>query len=168
MDITMARTKPLVSVVVVRVVFQFAISLAALFALCVVAPGIYTSNAAVRAFERERDKGQILLGQLLDRNRKHYAEVLSQAEAISSPEAREAFLTNAISQAKLEWEGSQQGLNNTQNGLSRLNTLFHRITGNKLLALAQHQVDYFQEVTALAESNVEQLVLLARDTNDRR
>ncbi len=161
MDITLPRTRQIELPRNAFVVLRIAISAAALCVLCVVAPGMYATNAALRSFEQQCVHGDALRDKNLERLREQNEAVFLAANNLTSPDERSAFLRDELQRARIEFEGCEMHLRSAQSQLQGMDTFFHRMTGNKLRVYAQRAVRDQAMLTTLAKSHVERLACAA-------
>ena len=142
-------------------VTRLAISAAALYALFVVAPVIYSSNEAIRAFSRETIRGEALRDDAIARLREQHQLLLMQAR-LTSPNARKAFLSQGLNRANVELEGCKHHIADSLATVRCLDTIFHRATFNKHLALARAQRRQNELFGDLAQQNVDRISQVLR------
>ncbi len=136
---------------------RLAIYAAALYTLCISAPTIYSANPAMRAYGQQQRISETLHDRVLSRVRQQHQVVLDEASGLENPEAKSAFLQAAIERAKSDAEGLEQTSELWQAASACRNTLFRRMTGDKVLAFFKQELRRHEGHRALVRRNVEEL-----------
>ncbi len=157
MDIAVAQPAQIRVSNVGVVGFKALISAAALYALCVSAPGVYRAHPAIREFERQTAQGQLLVERLLSQLREQHRAVLAEAASKKAPESRVAFLEEEVARARAELDGYTIQLRIARSIAARWDTWFHRITGHKVLASMKQIGRQCEMMHAIAARHVENL-----------
>ncbi len=128
-----------------------------LYVLCVSAPAIYLANPAIRAYrEQDRIATTFITNHLSIVHQKHLA-VLAEAGRIEDAAARTAFLHDALERANSDLKGIEERSTLLQAPLASYDTLFHRVTGNKILASYKRENRWHESCHELARQYVKDL-----------
>lgn len=92
-----------------------------------------------------------------ERFQKNTSNIVDSINRISDPIQRENKLVTELQNAQNELKGYESGLRSAQKQAEELNSRWKRWTGNKVLELANTQVDTYKGKLELARSRVEQL-----------
>ena len=128
-----------------------------LYALCLAAPCIYRANPAVRELEHQYLALQSVNHETLSWIGRRDRAMLAEAVHLDDPQARQKRLRDALARARLELEGTKEVLQLQKSYRDRIDTLFRRWTGNKVLALARWQVSDAEVSAAYVRKQIEEL-----------
>ena len=130
---------------------------ALLYVLCVSAPVMYLANPAIRAYAKhDRIATTLIKNHLSIVHQKHLA-VLAEAGRIEDVFARTAFLHDALKWANGELEGMEERSASLAAPPECSDTLFHRITGNRLLTSQDRDHRWHESCHELARQYVKDL-----------
>jgi hypothetical protein len=156
-EIALTRPQQIPVAKVGRIGIKAVIAATTLYALCVLPPSIYMAHPAVRAWQRDTRNRELFFNRSLFRLRQAHQAVLSEVQAIDDSTARIASLEVALERANDNLAGYHQKLRGSQRSCNRMDTLFHRLTGNKILAMARQQVREERRYFELAGQHVRDL-----------
>ncbi|TWT63197.1 phage tail tape measure protein [Rubinisphaera italica] len=93
------------------------------------------------ALNKEMERGDELTKKLNDRTSKRQNETLAKAETFSDPKAKRGFLARELQMAKKELQGYEASVKGAQKEVDRLNASWLTLPGNKVLKVAEKELE---------------------------
>ncbi len=134
----------------------------ALYILCVAAPALYVANPSIRAYEEQEIAANNLHDQLCARVRQQHLAVLAAAGKLDNIDARTVYLQAALERAHDALSACESLPAVSPADFGCRDTLFHRMTGNRLLGLYNQEVRRRDSLVELARLRVKDLTFHLR------
>lgn len=118
---------------------------------------VYNHSEAIEEYNAAMERSAELNGQLAARQRDAYQATLERINGITDLAAREKALNEEIERQNKEVAGMQAAVSGAEAEVARLNTTWNSLTGNKLLAEANSELDNHTDRLKTARENVTEL-----------
>jgi len=120
------------------------------------ATAIYKSNAAIKEFNTQLERGRELSSELAKIHSKRRGNILKQAEGMTGS-AKKTFLAEEIKRAKAEVHGYQGQLHRAAAEVKKQDTMWQNFIGAKALQLANEELKEKQQQLKGAKQHLDKL-----------